>query len=212
MEGGDAHTRDGEIDVDVGASLWRAGPLPHPHGIAVLFYKVDQHPCPSWAARGKDRISRSPAGGFPGDPRGILRFSRLGKKRLIVRWIVHNSRKISIVNPFHKLLWARPLPKGTQCFPLLRSFFFRPWVRGPALIEGKRLETRGRQMGLANQPPSHGVLLRSARCKGSRTELTPVQHSTWGTPATQSPGLARQNGGLVAANLARGSALCGEAQ
>ena len=87
-------------------------------------------------------------------------------------------------------------------------------VRGPALIEGKRLETRGQKFGhkIGRQPPSRTVLLRSARCKGSRTELTPVQHSTWGTPATQSPGLARQNGGLVAANLARGSALCGEAQ
>ena len=84
-------------------------------------------------------------------------------------------------------------------------------VRGPALVEGERLETRG-QMGLANQPPSRAVLLRSARCEGGRTELTPVQHSTRGAPATQSPGLARQNGGLVAANLARGSALCGEAQ
>ena len=85
-------------------------------------------------------------------------------------------------------------------------------VRGPALIEAKRLETRGRKMGIAGQPPSHRVLLRSARCKGSRTELTPVQHSTWGTPATQSPGLARQNGGLVAAKTARGSALCEEVQ
>ena len=67
-------------------------------------------------------------------------------------------------------------------------------------------------MGLANQPPSRRVLLRSARREGSRTELTPVQQSKQGTPDTQSPGLARQNRGLVAANLARDSAFCGEAQ
>ena len=54
------------------------------------------------------------------------------------------------------------------------------FVRGPALTEDRRLETCGQKMGIAGQPSLRRVLPRSARCKGSRNELTPVQHNTVG--------------------------------
>ena len=73
-------------------------------------------------------------------------------------------------------------------------------VRGPALIEGKRLETRGIKVRPSLLTATHhNVEFSSAPrgCKGSHTELAPVQHSTGGTPARKSLGLVdfRQNGG-----------------
>ena len=65
--------------------------------------------------------------------------------------------------------------------------------------------------GLASHYRPRRVLARSARCEGSRTELTPVQHSTVGYSrlSVNQTGPVK-NEGLVAAHVVDGSALCGE--